>query len=734
MKLHFSILILLVTALPCVGQEPTGAAERPLHSAVTVDEADAGVRAQLDRARQLVREKQGAAAVEIYRRLLANSGDRMLRFQEPASVEGEKASDGFVRYMTVRQFCQLEIAALGQHSPGALTLYRQRVDPLVTRRYNSAIAAHDEGELTSIVEQSFASTVGDQALFALGEMALGRGDYTAARRCWSALDARLDIDPFLPDYPKSKIPVADVAARLVIASILEGSFDRARTELAQLQRLAPKAEGRISGRTVPYDATLQEMLAEEEKSARQKTAATSDWLTFAGAPTRNHRAPHAPEITPTGGRVISIGPRDNVAGSVTENRSLMRPVPVGEDATGRLSTFAVIADGNVFLLDRTSVPGMPEQVKDRIRVLRLSDGRPLWPESSGTGEIYSHVYGRAPKTGRHVLGEPRRTWTVYKDKLFARVGTAETARPIDQPPPTEQGMIIGLDLAAQGRMMEGFPIRPEGPQWAFEGTPVTDGHRLLVAQRRADVRTRAYVACYEIGTGRLLWRRMICEAATPGHGRSFERTNNLLTLAQGVVYYNTNLGTVAAVRARDGRVLWITGYPRTSGFSLDDEEKESARFYRDMNPCLFDRGRIYVAPWDSNLVFALDASSGRVLWNDDRPNGIVNMLCISDDSLVLSGRRLWWMDSRTGRVTGRFPEAQRPDPSGHGRGMLAGGKIFWPTRETIFVFGANGLAGGKREINLAPLGATGGNMATDGTFTVIVSERKLFIFGQPDIK
>ena len=80
--------------------------------------------------------------------------------------------------------------------------------------------------------------------------------------------------------------------------------------------------------------------------------------------------------------------------------------------------------------------------------------------------------------------------------------------------------------------------------------------------RRQDVRPQAFVACFDPDTGRLRWRRFICGAETPARGVFYESSHNLLTLGGGTLYYNTNLGAVAAVGTDDGRPLWVSLYPR----------------------------------------------------------------------------------------------------------------------------------------------------------------------------
>jgi len=47
---------------------------------------------------------------------------------------------------------------------------------------------------------------------------------------------------------------------------------------------------------------------------------------------------------------------------------------------------------------------------------------------------------------------------------------------------------------------------------------------------------------------------------------------------------------------------------------------------------------------------------------------------------------------------------------GYGRGVLAGERIYWPTRDRIYVFDQRGPRQTRQPIDLAPLGLTGGNL------------------------
>jgi outer membrane protein assembly factor BamB len=280
--------------------------------------------------------------------------------------------------------------------------------------------------------------------------------------------------------------------------------------------------------------------------------------------------------------------------------------------------------------------------------------------------------------------------------VFARLGAAVTRGrgdlDFDEAPAS---WIVALDARAEGRLLEGFPIEPPSRDWAFDGTPVTDGQRLWVAMRRTnDGRAEVAVAAYDVAGGRLLWIRPLATAETVGRGRWEEATHNLLTLHQGTLYCNLNLGFVVAVEAATGRLLWLVRYPRRL---LDPENPDGLgrHWFRDLTPVLAYHDMLVVAPADSDRLFALDAFSGQVLWCQPAGIGsdIVHLLGISGETLVASGENLYWIDVRSGRLRAQFPPiaqrlpvAARPSPRGYGRGLIAGKRILWPTHEALYLF------------------------------------------------
>ena len=206
-----------------------------LGDTVQLDQVDNAVLIQFERAKALLADRQWDEAVEILRQLAASSDEKLLGVTSH-------------RYVSLRQWCQLQLAAL---PPEALKLYRARVDPVAREWCQQGIAARDRRLLQNVVEQAFASSYGDDALLALGDMALESGDYAAARWDWERIvpsappvekkgtgpisrngaegaSQKSDLSPFSPGclrtwpgYPDTNLDLAAVRARLVLVSILE---------------------------------------------------------------------------------------------------------------------------------------------------------------------------------------------------------------------------------------------------------------------------------------------------------------------------------------------------------------------------------------------------------------------------------------------------------------------------------------------------------------------------------
>jgi outer membrane protein assembly factor BamB len=386
----------------------------------------------------------------------------------------------------------------------------------------------------------------------------------------------------------------------------------------------------------------------------------------------------------------------------------------------------------------------------RIFVYDLHSGRPAW-DNGGLDLRPGQVYPRGPvaeagarQNTAHALGVPRFTATVHGSYLFVRLGSQVTSWPETSATENRSRLVV-LDLAQQGKLIA--EITPENDRLSFEGPPICDGSRIYVAMRHNDVRPQSHVACYELMattgasgttyTPRLRWRRMVCAAESPARAGAEEITHNLLTLAEGKLYLNTNLGAVASLSAVDGRIHWISTYPRSKGSS------PNAHLFRDLNPCVYHRGTLFVAPTDTPQVFALDATTGLVRWaTAPKPTAdVVHLLGVAHGSLVASGRRLWWLDAETGKYITSFPDSANSNQAQpFGRGLLMGDVIVWPTREALYAFQQRQSPATRPnampEMPRDPIRIgdydnrlSGGNLVAAGQYLLLATADKLWAFG-----
>jgi outer membrane protein assembly factor BamB len=358
-----------------------------------------------------------------------------------------------------------------------------------------------------------------------------------------------------------------------------------------------------------------------------------------------------------------------------------------------------------------------------ILVFDAGTGRPAW--SSPVAAAYRDQFDDTPATGdpSDTLGTPRWTVTIHDGKLFARVGTSITSRPPSSTFRGHAACLVCLDLQAEGRLL--WKVYPD-EGWAWEGSPLAEGANVYVAMRRSDIRPQAHVACLDALTGQLRWRRFICAADSPAHGVLHECTHQLLTLAGDTLYYSTNLGVVAAVAATNGQLRWVSLYPRVRQGEIG---RLAPHWQRDLTPCVFHRGQLLVAPADSPRIFGLEASTGQILWQTGtQVEDVVHLLGVSDDSLIASGRRLYWIGLKPGmqgRVERVWPQGN--ERLGYGRGILAGNRIYWPARGKIFRFNLRtGVP--EKVIDLAPLGVSGGNLIAAGGRLLVATPTELVAF------
>src|SRR5262249_53256125 len=102
---------------------------------------------------------------------------------------------------------------------------------------------------------------------------------------------------------------------------------------------------------------------------------------------------------------------------------------------------------------------------------------------------------------------------------------------------------------------------------------------------------------------------------------------------------------------------------------------------RDLAPCLYAAGRLYVAPADYDQLLCLDAATGRTLW-ELGPLEVVHLLGVGQGRLIFTTPQgLRAVDAATGSDRGGWQQPSDGTPLGpFGRGLLVGDLVLWPTK------------------------------------------------------
>lgn len=632
------------------------------------------MRPHLLRAQELAKTANWTEAIQTLREVGSEHGTKVVQIADR-------------RYISVRDLCHMHIANM---PADALAIYRDRVDPSAEKWFRDGVANRNAKLLNRIVESVFCSGYGDDALDALAQIALERGEFDKARRYWESISPLLrtedgqsvwvglngydlntrwdelrtqfeerDQFPRWLVYPDTDLDLASVRARLVLTSILEGSLDRAEFELDVFGRLHGEAAGRLAGRRGPYQQTLSKLL--RSSRAWRGGAATSE-ATLSS-------------ITPN--RKVSDG------ASYLSGKLLWKtPQPlrhVGADPSSQgLAFFPLVVDDIVLYNNSNSV-----------FALNAADGTPSWQGGKSDeprGLFFSlHEDGAKPDHAGHrrSLDAPRYSVTVRNGKLYARLGPRRIPVDANAANPTFISHLVCLDLTREGYEEWRIPRTDKfrkfvREQWVFEGPPETDGKNVYVGMRRGFPWSESFVACFDAENGQLRWRTKVCEADSV-----YKTANNLVTLHEGIVYYNTNLGSVAAIEAESGIVRWVYRYERARSGKWS---KPPMQFFRGLNPCIIHEGLVIVGPVDCESIVALDAVTGKRAWQTV-PLASSHLLGVGQGNLIASGRSVWWFNALTGKLEAEWPgSSNRNAPRGYGRGVLANDSIYWPTNDEIIVF------------------------------------------------
>ncbi|HEV3235814.1 MAG TPA: PQQ-binding-like beta-propeller repeat protein, partial [Gemmataceae bacterium] len=594
----------------------------------------------------------------------------------------------------------------------ALKIYRSRVDGQAKKLFDEGMANHDVAALKRLIKEAFCSKYGDEALDLLGDLAFERGRFEEARRWWSMII--LPASEPLTELPKQEQPksilllfpnpqknLAHIRAKQLLSLVFMGDKAQFHKEMLSFKEIHGKAEGSFAGKK----GNLAEILEATSKSISpcNDGPALSSWCTFAGA-----------------------ADRQRGQGTLPDHPNWLAHLCAEPPCRIDLTTRQIVSEKENGQPDKQrtglSFPYYPAII-DRFVLVADGSGVVLYDPAKGkSAEWHGKVQMRNVRVPP--ANEPDHTVTIYQGKTYASLGQGEESKLVCL------DMELGADPSLHERWLIPASTAAEKEPWAFEGSPAVENGRAYVSMsQKTASQTKYAVACFNADTGTAFWRREVCQAARLDATQA-SATSNLLTLAEGRVYFCSHSGVIVCLDDFSGQMIWAVRYPvKTSGRTTS----ESAP--RTSCPCVVVDGRIFAAPMDSDRLLCLDAFSGQMLWSREGQEA-VHLLGAGQKRLVFTTKRgIRWLEASTGLDVQSHPDGGTGALASQGRGLLAGDLVFWPTRQGLFVL-TQREGDLPNELNVYNLlkGQPLGNLALTSKLLAIAGPHELTVYVSPALK
>ena len=642
---------------------------------------------RLQEASKRLKDKKPAESIALLQNVIDGSGNALVALKSG-------------RALCARHLAHAVLARL---DAAGLALYRRKADPQAQKWFEQWQKTGDATLLRRIIDEAFCSKPAQLALVQLGDSAFERGRFDEAEAWWGALvplePIKLDeADPDTLVYPDpAEELVARTRAKQLLARLFRGQHGW-KADLEAFRKRHPKAAGNLAGRKGIYADILGGVARDR---AGKTNPLLADWPTFAGNFQRGRAASAHPNVLERLSQLCRRGATWQF--DLEEPRHSGRQLSPSQTGPGSRggSPLGLSSSGCRQTRHHRRRPLhhrlRPEdrQVQHLVRrgeILRRHQAQTRSADLAARHSVYAHRRRRAsvrPHGGSVSQGCATRSASARQDRDESR-RFREPAR-LSAADPGKDGdrrcwVVRAIDPGRKEfGVFEGVAGRFGWPglyrRHPIRGRSSHHRHPLLSRQPRGhdSIPPMAHrrVRDARIAAGQVL---------RPEHlSRRQRNRHHLLTLAGSRIVYCSHSGAIVAVDARTGRRAWAVKYPRR-----DTRDPTDAPTLRDLAPCLFADGRLYVAPNDSESLMCLDPATGATLWQRDRVDA-VHLLGVGQGRLIFTT----WRNPRQGNLFAGGLRAvmaddgsdtggwSLPDDGGglapFGRPLLIGDLVLWPT-------------------------------------------------------
>lgn len=581
-------------------------------------------------AERLEGQREWAKAADVYQEIVDRLGDRVM----PAAGDG--VSPGIARFETVARQVERRLARWPE---AGLRVYRERFE-----RAAAELAATDEPAAWSeAVDRYFVTDAALEAALKLVDHRLETGELAGAEVLIRRL---LETHPSLDGATASPARRREVLVRGAVVAAGLGDAGTAEARLTRLE--AAGGPVLLAG----AEATAERVREEVERALAWSASGAADevasWPMPGGTPSRSGVS--SATARPTARvAVIELPEMPARRGGRPVNPAVLQQQRDHEERARRDGTAAVIlpsADrGQLFFQDGSRLWGVS-----------LESGLPLpgWVVTHGgsTPGVYTLPSPVAP------VNSHQYSVTLTADSVLAVMGFADVRAQqwLGLEPTPSSSRLVRLERETGRVVWESLPRQwPEAfaryRQLDLFGSPVVVGANVYIAALGSNGNqfNDAYVVCLDLESGRPNWVTFVASAAGAMQmwmdGTAAWATVTHLAAEGGRVFFQTNLGAVAALDGVSGRPEWITTYPRESGGDRFGRQRTlrtsilpgAVRPWA-YNPPIVRGGLVFTLPTDSRELLVLDAADGRIVQRlpmaeFDR----ADMLLHADDQRVIVG-------------------------------------------------------------------------------------------------